>query len=334
MEAIRPEDELFHDPGTDPHWNESAWFSLSVPDRLIHGGIHWNHRPNMNFTWTGIILWDPSGENVYDCLYFDWGEFQPLDVSSGAQMYDFSTPNGLTVKCVEPLQEYSIRYARHSCELDLTWRAFMDVINLGYPKGSEGWGHGHYQQAGRLTGTLRIDDLELAVDCGSNRDRSWGARNFNKSWDSFPRHDFPWFNDGASIALNIYSIPEKPPADDPVLGETDRVLYGWFLRDGLVGKIVSGTRRAVERRADGMASVVALDGIDEHGRPVQAEGRALTFIKRPAPPGLLGFCSFVEWTLDSGETIYGQTGEIFPMEFARRFLRSLPDRQATHGGAG
>ena len=84
-DLIRPEDDYFHH-GTrtdNPFWNESAWFPFHVPERELCGFVYMNHRPNMNFSMTGVALWDPSGEQTYDCLYYDEEE-EPFDKLDGA----------------------------------------------------------------------------------------------------------------------------------------------------------------------------------------------------------------------------------------------------------
>jgi hypothetical protein len=150
----------------------------------------------------------------------------------------------------------------------------------------------NYQQAGRLRGFLRVDGAELEIDCPSNRDRSWGPRNFNQAWNEFPRHQWPWFNDGVGFAGNIYtsaqllqSAPASYSGSEFVTPEAhfaeEMVKSGWLLKDGLVGNTVGGSYEVVKRRPDGLPLTVNMYGIDEHGREFRAKGRALNFIRRP-----------------------------------------------------
>jgi hypothetical protein len=322
--TITPRDDYLHEPSDNYLWNESSWFSFRVPEREINGFVHTSHWANLNQTVAGIAVYDGSGADVYDCLHYDYGAPTSMTPTTGTEAFDYTTSTGLTMKCVEPLHRFAISYDRNGCELDLRWESAMDPFNAGFPPGSEGWGPNHYEQAGRMTGTLRIGGEEYAVECGSNRDHSWGPRDYlERSEEAFPRHDFPWFNDGHGYAMNMYTLPEKPPADDPIIGCTDPAIGGWILRDGQVSRIVSGFRRAVERRPDGVPSRVAMEGTDELGRAFAAEGRVANVLKWTGLPGLLVFWSMVEWTLDDGRTIWGETGEVFPSARGRRFLRSL-----------
>lgn len=318
---VRTADDYFHAAAPDILWNESAWFSLSVPERDLNGFVYINHRPNMNASFTGLVLYDPRGEEVHNCAYYDWAEFQEL--TPDTEMYDFATPNSLTMRCLEPLNRYRMTYDRNDVELDVEFAGIAPVVAAPFKPGSDGWGPGHYEQPGRMTGTLRLDGTDYAVSCASNRDRSWGVRDYQRrSWIDFPRHDYPWFNDGAGRAMNMYTVPNDPPEKDPVHGVTDRLLSGWLHEEGTTSPLVRASRTALERRADGVATVVAIEGEDELGRTFAAEGRRVSVLKWTGLPSLTVFWALYEWRLDSGEYVWGETGEVFPAEFLRRHLRA------------
>lgn len=59
-------------PTDDLYWNESGWFSFSVPERGVHGMVYYMFRPNMQMMMGGPVLWDASGANSWNCLYYDW----------------------------------------------------------------------------------------------------------------------------------------------------------------------------------------------------------------------------------------------------------------------
>ena len=112
VDTVTSKDDYFHKESmTDsPFWNESAWFPFYVAERSLSGFVYMNHRPNMNFSMTGVALWDPSGENMWDCVYHDWLELAPLNADSGTEMFDYDTPNSLSVRCLEPLQTFTMQY--------------------------------------------------------------------------------------------------------------------------------------------------------------------------------------------------------------------------------
>jgi hypothetical protein len=338
MTLLIPTDELFHDAGDDPMWNESAWFSFMIPERNLIGGIHWNHRPNMNLCWQKVVIWDGRdgrGEETYDCFYFDAFELQPLSLAHATGNFDFSTAMGLTCRTLEPWKRYSLRYERNDCVLDLEWEAFMEAFSTPFLSEGKGWGVNNYQQGGRIRGTLNMDGALLAIDSPSNRDRSWGPRSFHHGWNSFPRHQWPWFNDGTGFAGNLYTAanflsedaPSAPPGQEPQTPKAhfgpERVVNGWLFQEGKAGRVVDGGYEVLERRSDGLPMLVSMFGRDEHDRSFSARGEALNFLRRASPPGLVALPSLIRWTFDSGRTVYGQTTELYPQELARRFFRSI-----------
>ena len=48
-------DEHFHARSDHPHWNESAWFGVVLPERRTTIYVYFFHRPNMNFPSGGMV---------------------------------------------------------------------------------------------------------------------------------------------------------------------------------------------------------------------------------------------------------------------------------------
>src|SRR5438046_6101680 len=142
---LAPADDFFHARDDDPYWNESGWFGLMVPERSMSGFVYFYHRPNLGYSVGGVALWDPSGENVYDCLHHDWGD--PYPMAGGHEMFDFSLPNGLTVAMPEPMRSFRFGYEQpahglyenRACAMNLTWDAVAAAHDTGLPKGQDEW---------------------------------------------------------------------------------------------------------------------------------------------------------------------------------------------------
>lgn len=133
---------------------------------------------------------------------------------------------------------------RDGVQFDLRFDATMDVANAGFPDGSEEWGPNHYEQGGRITGSVYVDGEQIPVDCGSNRDHSWGPRLYKHN----PRGDFPWFNDGKGFAFQMYNVGNLPQDNDPIVGTTEPSITGWIQREDKVANIVTGSRTVLDRR--------------------------------------------------------------------------------------
>ncbi|MEW9855225.1 hypothetical protein [Novosphingobium sp. M1R2S20] len=288
----------------NPYWNESVWFSLSIPERRIHGMIQYYFRPNMGMLNGGPCLWDPSGTFQWNCLYYNWSHLQALP--EGADKFDMRARNSLRVKMIEPLQQYKIDYDKDGFELDLTWQAIGPVHELrtGDP-GQQSTAKFHIEQPGRMVGTIRRHGESFAVDCFSMRDTSYGAREY----ESLARGGYFWgiAQDSAFHALCMGE------------GREATCIGGFIWKDGKLGSLATGKRTITEYGAFGPSQFL-FEGEDKLGRTVRASGSI--------DPGLVftGYTdhtvvwSLAEWDWD-GVTHWGDNQEFAPSEWFRQMAR-------------
>lgn len=288
----------------NPYWNESVWFSLSVPELRMHGMIQYYFRPNMGMLNGGPVLWDPSGTFQWNCLYYNWSHLQALP--PGAQKFDMTARNSLSVQMIEPLSRYTIRYARDHFELDLEWNAVgpCHELNTG-DAGQKATAKFHIEQPGRMTGTIRRHGQEWAVDCWSMRDTSYGTRDY----ESLARGGYFWgIGDGGSFHALCMGA-----------GREADCIGGYILRDGQMASMASGKRTVLEYGQFG-PSKVQFEGTDTLGRTMSATGTI--------DPGLVftGYTdhtvvwSLTEWDWDSA-TYWGDNQEFCPDDHFRRVAR-------------
>lgn len=321
--TVQVADDYFHKRSPDKYWNEAAWFSFMVPERDLSGFVYFYHRPNMGYTVGGISAWDPKGAENYDCIAYDWGE--PYPMREGAEMFDFEVDNGLKVKLLEPLRSYSLQYSGANqytaggIELDLTYSAPIDPHNAGMPTGLEEWGKGHYDQSGRMVGTLKIGKEVLDIDCVSQRDHSWGVRNAKTN----PRGQMIWAI-GEKSAFHALAVSRLPMDTDPVAGTTEEVIIGYYLKDGVYGDITpgNGTIAVTERDPTGRPVRYLLKATDSLGRALEAEGRIKNMLNWQGYSWLMTYWSLVEWTFD-GQVAMGEGQDYYPLNQSRNFMRSL-----------
>ena len=319
---IKDTDDSFHEKNDDPYWNESGWFSFMAPERDLCGWIYFCHRANMNYSMAGFAVWDLSGEDTYDCLFYNFGDTYPL--LPEFDMHNFRLPNGVELQCIEPFKKFRFINHNDNCKADLTWTAFMDPVEPGFP---EEWGKHHYEQGGKMVGSIEVEGKIIDIDCWSCRDRSWGPRTV--SVGGHPRSGFPWAIAKEGHGFIAFPTGNKPSEDDPAYGEEDNLIAGWYIKDGLVGVIVEGERTVTERGHDGRPLYSVLKAKDEHGRILEAEGRWVNWLKVTTYPFLFEWWSLVEWQFD-GVTAWGEDEEFWPLQPARRFLRSHKTDQV-HG---
>jgi hypothetical protein len=306
---ISAEDAHLHQPNDDPYWNESGWFSFSAPERALHGFIYCYHRPNMGATVGGVAIWDPSGEQTHTCRYYSLDRFP---MPAGADMFDFALPNGLTVRCLEPARRYAFSVQAYDCRLELEWTAFMDPHDSGFPSGADDFGKGHWEQGGRIRGTIELEGETMSIDSWSAHDHSWGPRHLV----GFPSGDMGWAIASPQSAFLQISVAD--PHSKPGAG-SERIITGWYIRDGTIAKLVSGTR-TVERDDRGRPVRIVIDGTDALGRELHAEGVATTVLDWHWYTNFYMFWSQLRVTFD-GHVALGETQDYWPLDRVRRFVR-------------
>ena len=309
-------DDYFHKRNDDPYWNESGWFGFNVPDRELAGCVYIHQRPNRGYAWAGLILWDPSGKQIYDCL---WHDYSPQHLPAANQLpeeskvFEFTTPRGLTARNPEPLKRYEFSYANGPCTAELEFDTFAEPHDAGLAGGWDEWGSRHYEQGGRMRGQITLHGDRIDVDCLTLRDRSWGPH----SASGLTRGAFSWGVASEDLGFGVQPISQYTADQDPIFGTTEPVLAGWLRRDGTTSHVRSG-EHTVERDATGAPVAIHLTGTDELGRDFTAEGRCVNLLNFTAfGTEIFWHWSLTEWTID-GQTAWGEEQDVFDGTLRRR----------------
>ena len=293
---------------TSPYWNESVWFSVSIPERHIHGMIQYYFRPNMGMLNGGPVLWDPSGQFQWNCLYYNWSHLQA--VTPGAEKFNMTSRNSLNVEMLEPLKRYKIGYDKEGFAMDLVWEAVGPCHELvtGDP-GQKATAGFHIEQPGRMRGTIRRHGERFAVDCFSMRDTSYGAREY----ESLASGGYFW---GIAQSSSFHALCMT---SGDGLGREANCIGGYIYQDGEMASLVSGKRTVLEFGQFGPAKVL-FEGTDKLGRKMRATGTI--------DPGLVfaGYTdhtvvwSLTRWDWD-GTVHWGDNQEFKPAEPFRQIAR-------------
>ncbi len=302
--ASLPPADRFGPADDNPYWNESVWFSLSVPERRIHGMIQYYFRPNMDLLNGGPVVWDQSGTSQWNCLHYQWSHLQALP--PGQHKFAMQARNSLKVEVVEPLTRYKIDYDRDGFVLDLEWTAVgpMHELKTG-DAGQRATAKFHIEQPGRMRGTITRHGETWAVDCWSMRDTSYGARDY----ETLARGGYFW---GIGEHGSFHALCMGGGSEAWAIG-------GYLMRDGEMASLVSGRREVLDWSKLGPATV-RFTGNDTLGREIEAVGSV--------DPGLVftGYTdhtvvwSLVEWRWD-GQPGWGDNQEFCPDETFRRIAR-------------
>lgn len=288
----------------NPYWNESVWFSFSIPERRIHGLLQYYFRPNMGMLNGGPCMWDASGTYQWNALYYNWSHLQAMP--AGAQKFDMQARNSLKVKMLEPLKRYKIDYDKEGFEMDLVWEAIGPCHELHTGDASQqATAKFHIEQPGRMKGMVRRHGEEYPIDCFSMRDTSYGAREY----ESLALGGYFWgiAGDSSFHALCMGA------------GREANCVGGYIMKDGEMASLASGKRTILEYGQFGPSKVL-FEGTDKLGRSMRATGTI--------DPGLVftGYTdhtvvwSLAEWDWD-GVTHWGDNQEFAPGEWFRQMAR-------------
>jgi len=300
-------------------WNESSWFSFGIPERNVNGLFYYFFRPNMNCLNGGVALWDLTGEYTWDARFWDWQymrELPPGEYGVDYNKYDFRAPWSMEVRTIEPLRKYKLDYDLKGCRMDLTYTGVADPHPMasGEDGGLSLSQRFHFEQPGRMTGTVTVDGERYDIDCHCIRDGSHGPR----SWDEVPAGGYTWSTASDTAGFHLIAVDDKDSAETRILG-------GYYYRDGVMASLASGVRRVIARKGP-MPSVVEVEAVDTMGRELRAIGRITV-------PALFHYYSYQVqwfsqflWDYDGHTGAIGEDQEYYPVDAMRRWMRSPPGR--------
>ena len=257
MNELPQADRFYDDQDGNPYWNESVWFSFSIPERKVHGFVQYYFRPNMGMLNGGPVMWDPSGTFTWNCLYYNWSHLQALP--PGVKKFDMTAANSLSIKVIEPLKRYTIHYDHEGFRMALEWDAIGPVHQLVTgDAGQTATAKFHIEQPGRIRGTIHRDGLRFDIDCFSMRDTSYGKRDYA----SLATGGYFW---GIAAESSFHAIAMGA-------GDRQKVIGGFIWKDGELASLVSGTRHITEYGPYGPRRA-AFEAIDKLGRTIAATAR-------------------------------------------------------------
>jgi hypothetical protein len=268
----------------------------------MNGFVYFFHDVRTGRSGGGPALWDPTGEQTYDCRFYDWRWIQPA--TGPLDFGDFRLPNGLRHQVIEPMQRYRLSYSGLGLDLDLEWTAVMAPHEIDYGDLATMAGARHFDQPGRVTGSMVLHGKRIDVDSWSLRDRTWGPHRPGASRSG----DYLWAIASPQDHWHVITHAGDEPG-------VDTVMHGYLVRDGELGSLVRGTRRVPERRRGAPVRVV-LDAEDDRGRTLHAEGDVRTALRWFGWPGRMAFWTLTDWRWD-GLQGFGEDQEFFPRDHVR-----------------
>lgn len=298
MSEFTARDDDFHFAEMGDRWwmTETSWFAFCNPEQKLGGWLYTMARPNIGTVAGGAWIWDHTAHLPWEVLYN--ANYTALRLPRDQDLSDITLPTGVSIKAVEPTMGYDLGIADGAvCQATLHFQGVMPLRPLR-KGGSPFGGANHFDQFGRVTGTVQLEERTVEIDCLGMRDRSWGPR---------PEH-----RPKKSAYVTGMATPQ-----DGFLAVTkwhegvEQIAYGFMIRDGVTADLVSGTRRVERDPAQGWVTRITIEGRDEHGRTLEAAGTRLSgiIINRHS---FIDSNGLIEWSIN-GHTGHGEDQDMWPV---------------------
>jgi hypothetical protein len=283
-----PADDRFHAPASrEPWWTETCWFSFGDPRSDLSGTFYPLFRRNLGVAALAVSVWDASAHEPWRALYHRTHWHLPWPAGD----LDDLALAGLRYETLEPLRRYRVRYRDGDLiEAELQYEALMPPHEIGVRDG-----HGHLDQPCRFEGHVTLQGVRREVAGLDMRDRSWQLRADDRS----TRGSYSYGIAGARDAF--LALASR-------MGEEERVVAGFLLRDGEKTDLVAGVRR-VERAREGWPREVVVEARDALGRELLTRGATRNRLAHQPSPGLFAWMSFTGWDFAGG--CFGQDQDIW-----------------------
>jgi len=321
LPTFGPDDDALHAPGDKHSWTETSWWSFNVPERDLGGWLYVQVRPHQDSTAGGAFVWDSTASLPWELPYYGWFTHQKL--RPGLDLRHARLDSGVGIDVVEPGMVYDLAYRfRDEDDFVADLRFEGLVPPFPYLSGTPPFSaSSHFDQPGRITGTIRLRGEDIAVDCLSVRDRSWGPR---------PEH----WSRGGRLSYAFGTFDERtgflafcaPVGDDPFSDE-ERLTTGYLLRDGVMRRLTAGVRRNVRDAGDGMVRQITLSLQDEAGRSLDVEGVSVS--RMVLPRHRITYNSLVHWQADGGLVGHGEDQDLWPIALTADRVRGACARSTT-----
>ena len=339
--AFSPEDDTWHAPGDDPWQTETTWWSFNVPERRMGGWLPAARRPNAGTVTWRVFVWDPTASDPTRLAYHRIEQDVPMP--EGGDLRDLTFPGGgFSVQMLRPLMDYRVRYddAARGFALDIEHRSVFAPSRFT-PGEAPMVNHPHLDQLGHVVGTMTLAGEQIAIDCWSVRDRTWGARREHHSRPSSSRSPREYrvlhpggprwreverqrgrgriqyifgHVDGATGFLGFVRVQDGDERGWSPMN------VGWLLKDGEIGRLDKQHSRMRNHRdpRTGWSSHMDVELVDELGRTMVAEGHAVSHMSEHGA----GANTLLRWDIE-GRIGWGEDQDGWQPDHFAAMLREL-----------
>ena len=226
---LSPDDDYTHPLGPEPNFNESMYFNFFDPKKRLGGFLRIGNRANEGRAEVTLTLYQPDGRVLFT---FKRAPIEHNDAfDAGGARFEVITPgeklrttySGRVVELDEPRNMQDPRKAftespKRRVELDLVHEAVGPMYghagdrNEAQRDADQQFAKAHYEQHMAVTGTIRVDDEEIALSGYGLRDHSWGPR----YWQAIDSYEWLTMNFGPDLGAMISIV--RRDADNVRIG--------------------------------------------------------------------------------------------------------------------
>jgi hypothetical protein len=264
---IKPLDPIHdnrHKLGSGPLARESLAYLLQLPEEGVAGIV---------YTWV-------NGEGKAGCAVTLFGpgigpeplieSFDGIAVPAEMDFFDWRVA-GLQLRLGTLLETAHIRYQSDKFEIDFHFTASQPAYAYSSHKGGcPQWiAHDRFEQQGTQSGSIRFAGKEIALRGYTQRDHSWGTRDWgvNQHWK--------WIHAQAGPELSVHFWKLES------MGQT--LIRGYVDKNGHIAQVVD-VDIDFEMNDDMTTRVVNADIVDTAGRSTRFQGvPSATFYLSPDP---------------------------------------------------
>ena len=179
---LDPRDDGLHAAGSDPWWREGWYFEFYDTASELQFQAYQGVFPNASSGDLNAAVFH-QGRRVH--------QLRKMDFNVAAEPKQERLCFGpMKLEQIEPLQQWRLRYDAEELYADILFTAVQPpfswaATNLWLETSTDPQlGSHHFDQLGRYTGTVCLDDKELTIDALGFRDRMWGWGG-RKHWQSY-----------------------------------------------------------------------------------------------------------------------------------------------------
>jgi hypothetical protein len=215
---LAPEDDLLHELGPEPNFNESAYYNFFDRTLGLGGWFRIGNRANEGHAERTVCLYLPDGRVLFsfarpkiaDNDAFDAAglRFEVLDPTQRHR----TTFDGTLVELAEPRDMADPKAAfegnpKKKASFDLVHEAVGPLYGSKAEKKpdedvEQSFARAHFEQHMRVTGSLTIDGERRTIDGFGLRDHSWGPR----YWQAIHSYEWLTLNFGPDLGAMVSVI--------------------------------------------------------------------------------------------------------------------------------